>query len=389
MKRLSGPEIRHTVLFALIFSSRMLGLFMIYPVLALYAVTLPGANAVSMGIAMGIYGLSQAIFQLPLGWLSDRYGRKPVVLVGLGVFAIGSLLAAFSHTIMGIIIGRAVQGAGAIGSPVLAWVADTTREVVRTRAMAIIGVTIGLTFGVSLVLGPWLAAMVGLQGLFGITAGAAGVGIVGVMLLAREGMRREYLSEVGEVVGERHRLWRLYSGIFVIHAVLTAIFLVLPLKVREVTGWTEGAWKFYLPVLGLSLLLVAPFFRRAEGGVEQYYFLRRALGILGISIAGLWWASSGWWLGISAVGFFAGFNFLEASLPAMVSRVASARARGLALGGYSCAQFLGLFVGGVLGGYVDNRYSHAGIYGFCISLVIITWCILKMNSRGGVSWREG
>lgn len=351
---MSGAEIKNTMVFSLIFASRMLGLFMIYPVLALYTDTLRGATPLLMGLAMGIYGLSQALFQLPFGWLSDHVGRKPIVLIGLLLFAIGSLIAAFSSSIMGLIMGRAIQGMGAIGSPILAWVADTTRESVRTRAMAIIGVTIGLAFTVSLILGPWIEAHRGLSSLFLLTAGLAVLGIVGVLLFTTHAPPVRFIRK-SEGIWRDKRIWQLYFNIFVLHALLSASFLVLPLKMQMVMGLSEKVWQFYLPVLGLSLFLVMPFLRQADCVHRQNKMMRYAVMLLGGSGSIFLMSEHRGVFAVAVVLFFAAFNFLEASLPAKVSRIVPSEGRGMALGLYSCFQFLGLFVGGIVGGALQSQ----------------------------------
>ena len=375
-----GAEIKNTVLFASIFASRMLGLFMIYPVLSLYADDF-GATPMLMGLAMGIYGLSQALFQLPLGWLSDYFGRKPIVLAGLTLFIIGSLVAAYSDSIVGLIIGRAIQGMGAIGSPILAWVADSTRESVRTRAMAIIGLTIGVTFTLSLILGPWLSAFAGLSGLFIFTAAFALIGLVGVIFFTRHEAPIKYIKIREGLKGDT-ALWGLFFNIFALHALLSATFLVLPLKIQEMTGLSENVWKFYLPVLGLSLILVAPFLRYADGLNRQYTMMQIAIGILGRSGILFLIADHTVALTIGIIGFFAAFNFLEATLPARVSHLAPVEGRGMVLGLYSCFQFLGLFAGGIIGGVLQTT----GI--LLIVLVLVSWGALKLSNGRNKQWPE-
>lgn len=378
VERMLGVEIKNTVVFALVFASRMLGLFMIYPVLALYTNTLSGATPFLIGLALGIYGLSQALFQLPFGWLSDHFGRKPIVLIGLVLFMAGSLVAAFSQSIMGVVVGRSIQGAGAIGSPILAWVADTTREGVRTRAMAIIGVTIGLTFTVSLVLGPWVSAYGGLSSLFLLTAAFAALGIIGVVLLTTHVPPLRFIRK-NETIWRDARLWALYCNIFVLHALLSASFLILPLKIQMITGLGENVWQFYLPVLGLSLFLVLPFLRYADLPLRQYSMMQYAVMILGVSGSIFLFAERTIIFSSGVILFFAAFNFLEASLPARVSRIVSLEGRGMALGMYSCFQFLGLFTGGMIGGVLQSKQNFMQI--ILILLVLVSWGALKLSNR--------
>lgn len=377
---MSGREIKNTIILAWIFACRMLGLFMIYPVLALYTDTLTGATPALIGLAMGIYGLSQALFQLPFGWLSDYFGRKPIILGGLVLFAIGSLVAAFSRSIEGIIVGRAIQGMGAIGSPILAWVADGTRESVRTRAMAIIGVTIGFAFAVSLVLGPWINAKTGLSGLFLLTAGLALLGMILIVLFTKGVPSQRFILDFAffRRITRDPALWGLYSNIFVLHALLSASFLVLPIKIQEMTGLTANVWQFYLPVLGLSLFFVAPMLRYAEEPLRQHRMMQYAMLVLAVACISFLMASNLVVLAIAVTGFFVAFNFMEASLPAMVSRVAPIEGRGTALGFYSCAQFLGLFTGGALGGTLNGSFGVTGVGFVLVILALIGWGALKV-----------
>lgn len=377
---MSGREIKNTIILAWIFACRMLGLFMIYPVLALYTDTLSGATPALIGLAMGIYGLTQALFQLPFGWLSDYFGRKPIILGGLVLFAVGSLMAAFSNSIEGVIVGRAVQGMGAIGSPILAWVADTTRESVRTRAMALIGVTIGLTFALSLVMGPWVNALWSLSGLFFMTAGLAVLGVMIIVLFTQNVPSKRFILDFSFVrrITRDPALWGLYSNIFVLHALLSASFLVLPMKIQEVTGLTGNVWQFYLPVLGLSLFLVAPMLRYAEEPCRQYRLMQYAMLVLAVTTLSFILANNLVILAIGVTGFFVAFNFLEASLPSMVSRVAPEEGRGTALGFYSCSQFLGLFTGGALGGALNGAFGLSGLGAALVGLALIGWGALKI-----------
>lgn len=351
---------------------------MIYPVLALYNDTLLGATPFLMGLAMGIYGLFQAIFQLPFGWLSDRFGRRGIILVGLSLFVIGSLVAAFSNSIEGLILGRAIQGMGAIGSPILAWVADSTRESVRTRAMALIGVTIGLTFALSLVLGPLVSAMGGLSGLFYLTALLASMAAFLIIFFAKSVPSKKMTVDfsVKSILANRS-LWKLYGNIFVLHALLSASFLVLPLKIQEITDLNENVWKFYLPVLGLSLILVAPLLRYAEEPKRQLQLMKYAMLLIAAMVVGFLFADNIVMLAISVSGFFVAFNYLEASLPARVSRVAPEQGRGTALGLYSCSQFLGLFTGGLLGGMLQSKVGLNGVAVGLVGLALLGWTALK------------
>ncbi len=381
-------EIKSTVILALVFASRMLGLFMVLPVLALYAATIPHATPFLIGMAAGIYGLTQALLQLPCGYLSDHFGRKPIIIAGLIVFIVGSLLAAFSSSIWGLVIGRAIQGMGAIGSPILALVADLTRDEVRTRAMAIIGISIGFTFVLAILLGPILDALIGLSGIFLLTAVLAGSGLFLLMLLGPLPKQVKPASK-----GQLHTLlkhpqmWGLSANIFILHAILTAGFLVFPAHIAEVTDLTSSqVWRFYLPVLVASILLVAPLLRYADKGKWQNSLMKTTLIGLGIASVVFVSTSNTIALYVFATIFFTCFNYLEASLPSMVSRVVPKTSKGAALGVYSFSQFLGMFAGGLCGGALVQWIGPWGIGLSCLLLTMLG-CTFISNKRGQ-AWQE-
>jgi len=380
---MSVGEIKSTLILASIFALRMMGLFMVVPVFALYADKIPYATPTLIGLAAGIYGLTQALLQLPYGILSDRFGRKPVIFGGLLLFTLGSILAAFSHSIWGLIVGRAIQGSGAIGSPTLALVTDVTRDTVRTRAMAIIGISIGLTFTVALLLGPWLDAIIGLNGIFIMTAGLAlcGMGLL-CCLPARQGTSLAF-SAPSKGIYKRLDLWLLNSNIFVLHALFIASFQILPLQIETITTLhREQVWKFYLPVLIISLIIVAPFLRRADAPIGHSKHLQYAMLTLGLTVPFFIYATQLSLLAIAVILFFVAFNFLEASLPALVSRTAPAHNKGAALGLYSSAQFLGMFFGGIMGGILLETWGRGAIGIFCTTLAIIGWLTLRGKNHG-------
>lgn len=383
--KMSLGEVKSTLILASIFALRMLGLFMVLPVLALYAQTMPYATPALIGLAAGIYGLTQALFQLPYGMLSDRLGRKPVILGGLSVFAAGSIVAALSTSVWGLIIGRAIQGAGAIGSPIMALAADVTREEVRTRAMAIIGISIGITFTVAILLGPWLDSKIGLSGIFSLTAVLA-VGGMGLLFCMRSQQVFEKASTFSASfrdLTKRSDLWLLNVSIFVLHALFIASFQVLPLQIQTVTGLSGAqVWKFYLPVLVISLLIVAPFLRQADNPLRQKKFMQLAMLGLGITVPAFIYATQLSLLVIAVILFFVAFNFLEACLPALVSRAAPKTSKGAALGIYSSAQFLGMFCGGALGGVVLQTLGSSAIGICCAALAIIGWLTLRGSNHG-------
>jgi MFS family permease len=376
---------------ALIYAFRMLGLFMILPVFSLYANQFDGATPLLTGLAIGIYGLTQGLFQLPFGFLSDRFGRKKIIVIGLLIFAIGSVVAAEADSIYQIIGGRALQGLGAIAAVVMALAADLTREEVRLRVMAFIGMSIGLSFMISMVMGPLLAARYGLSLLFWITAGLALAGIAVVVFITpqprSQGFHRDTqlsLVDVGQI-GKNTELQRLDLGIFVLHLVLSATFVVFPLVLRDSLLVAEALhWKIYLPVFALSVIGMVPLIIIAEK-----FDRTRSMFLLGIAIVliaelGLAAATSYQWVFLMLVLFFTGFNFLEASLPTLVARIAPADMKGTAMGLFSSAQFLGAFSGGVIGGLLLASPSYSSgflvLAGF-LSLWFIVAAFMKTPQR--------
>lgn len=386
LPRMTGSERRAALSLAGIFSLRMLGLFMIYPVFALWARRLPDATAFSIGLALGVYGLTQALFQIPLGFLSDRLGRKRVIATGLLVFAAGSVLAALSHSIDGIILGRLLQGAGAVGSATLALTADLTREQVRTKAMAIIGITIGVSFSLALVVGPVLNRWIGVPGIFWLTAVLALLGI-GVLygLVPRPAVssvhaEAEPVPALFKRVLTNKELLRLDFGIFVQHTILTASFLSVPFVLKHAGVTLHDQWFVYLPVLVVSVICMVPLIILAERGRMKPVFLA-SVATLGASQLLLLLGHGGLPVVIVALlVFFTAFNLLEASLPSLISRVAPAEAKGTALGIYSSSQFFGIFVGGALGGWLQGVWGLSGVFGLCAALAGL-WLLAAIAMR--------
>lgn len=384
-------ERRATLSLAAIFALRMFGLFMIYPVFALYARNLSDATPTRVGLALGIYGLAQALCQMPLGLLSDRIGRKRVIAGGLLIFALGSAVAALSHTVAGIIAGRFLQGAGAVGAAVLALAADLVREERRTRSMAVIGMSIGAAFALALVAGPVLNGLMGVPGMFWLTAllalGAILLLYAAVPVPSRPSIHAdaEALPRLMGRVLRDPELLRLDFGILAQHAILTATFLGVPLLIRQAGISAAHEWQLYLPALLVSVVLMVPMIVQAERHGRMRPLFLVAVAVIGL-VQFLLPAMPGraWVLGIGLALFFAAFNFLEAALPSLISKRAPAEARGTAMGVYSSAQFLGIFLGGVLGGWSQSRFGVAGSFGF--SLVVATLWFLS-NVRGGVGRR--
>ncbi len=385
-------ELKSTLILSLVFALRMLGLFMVLPVLALYAQKIPGATPALIGLAAGIYGFSQALLQLPYGMLSDYFGRRPVIIGGLSVFAIGSIIAGFSSSIGGLILGRAVQGAGAIGSPILALVADVTREEVRTRAMALIGISIGLTFTLAILVGPIFDSYIGLQGIFTLTALLALLGIGLLFFLKPRQTVPSLLSfrEQLRLILQQGQLWALHVSIFMLHAVLIASFLVLPGKIEQITGFaSQAVWRFYLPVLVASLVLVTPLLRFADKGAWQQRLLPIAVLGLGATIVAFMNSSDVTVFTIAVVLFFVAFNYLEASLPSLVSKLAPSASKGSALGMYSCAQFLGMFCGGAFGGAILQQFGTQGVSVSCLLLTGIGWLAIRQFKSNNLGVKHG
>jgi MFS family permease len=365
--RMTSAERRATACLAGVSGLRILGLFIVLPVLALHAETLPGGHDPAMiGIAIGAYGLAQAVLQIPYGWASDRFGRKPAIASGLAVFAAGSFLAAWAPTLAWLVAGRALQGAGAVSAAVMALAADLTRDEVRTRTMAAIGITIGASFAGSLVAGPALAGAIGVPGIFVLT------GVLGSCAIAvvRWGVPDPPPSELhsGDRASRRRiianpQLLRLDFGVFVLHAILAALFLQFPFALRDAGIAPARHWAVYLPVLVVAVAIVLPLFRAVDRPGRGRAVLAAAIGTLVVSLAIL--AAAGSSLPALVAGlavFFAAFTLLEAWLPSMVSRFAPRAARGTAIGVYSGMQFLGMFAGAASGGLILKHWGPAAVY---------------------------
>jgi MFS family permease len=386
-------ERRATLGLSLIFALRMLGLFMILPVFALYAGDLKGVTPQTLGLALGIYGLSQALLQLPFGLISDRLGRKPVIIAGLLVFAAGSVLAAQAHDIYWVIAGRALQGAGAIGAVINALLADLTREQVRTTAMALLGISIGACFLLAMVLGPLLNAWISVPGIFWLTA-AMGLMGIGVLLLWVPAAPPVTLSdephswrELARVLSSTELL-RLDGGIFILHAILTSLFVAVPLALRDAGLDGQHHWQVYLPVMLLSIGLLLPLLKQSEGPGQLKPVFLACILLLGLAQLGFAFLPHGqWMLGVLLLVFFTGFNLLEAMLPSLISRQAPAGHRGAAMGVYSSLQFLGTFCGGALGGLVLGRTGVTGVFLLSAGLAL-AWLGLAMAMRPQETGRE-
>ncbi len=378
---MTPTERRASGALASIFALRMLGLFLVLPVFALEARKYPGGDDPALvGMAMGIYGLTQGLLQIPFGVASDRLGRKRVIIFGLLVFALGSLMAGNADTLAGLLVGRALQGAGAVSAAVTALLADLTRDNVRTKAMALVGASIGLMFALSLVLSPLIAAQMGLSGLFVLTAVLAVMGIAVVVWLvpaepevhkdaARGGLRQVLSSPA---------LLRLNIGVFLLHAVQLAMWVAIPAFLVQAGLGKDDHWHIYLPAVLGSFAVMGVVFPLERRGFLRAVFLS-AIAVIALVQVALLWVSSGapsvtclaWLL----FAFFCGFNVLEATQPSLVSRIAPASSRGAAMGVYNTLQSLGFFAGGVMGGQLVKSYGTQGLFLTCAAFMLL-WLVV-------------
>ncbi|WP_416138284.1 MFS transporter [Halomonas sp. HK25] len=389
MRKVSGlllPSERRAITgLASLYATRMLGLFMVLPVLALYADDLAGATPLLVGLALGVYGLTQALLQIPFGALSDRLGRKPVIAFGLVLFMIGSLVAANAESISGVIFGRCLQGSGAVAAAIMALLADQTREQVRTAAMATIGLSIGVAFAVAMVLGPWLAAGFGLSAVFWFTAALATLGLLVLWKLVPPAPRRLQHRDVGIARSQlaatlgRHDLLRLDLSIFALHLILMAIFVAVPFRLLEAGIAVERHGLTYLGVMLLAFAGMVPLVILAEKRRQMKAMCLLAIGAITLSLGGLAGLDGSLW-GLLAwlLLFFIAFNLLEATLPSMLSKLAPAGAKGTAMGVYSTSQFLGAFLGGVLGGFLAQQWGLAAVFIGC-GLLGLVWLALMAS----------
>jgi len=371
---------------ATVFAARMLGLFLVLPVFALEAARYPGGGDPALvGLAMGIYGLTQGLLQIPFGMASDRFGRKRVIVIGLLVFAAGSFVAAAADSLAWLVVGRALQGAGAVSAAVTALLADQTRDAVRTKAMALVGASIGLMFALSLVVAPLLAARIGLGGLFALT-GLLALACIAVVLWwtppapaqqknAPRGRLAEVLSHPG--------LLRLDVGVFVLHAVQLAMWVAVPALLVQAGLDKAAHWKVYLPgVLASFVVMGATVFPLERRGYLRAVFLV-AIGLVAVVQVGLLLVAPQ--PGVASLAlllfvFFCGFNVLEATQPSIASRIAPPHARGAALGVYNTLQSLGFFAGGAVGGWLAKNVGMQGLFAACAGLMFL-WLAVAWPMR--------
>jgi MFS family permease len=385
--RMTRTEIRASMSLASIFALRMLGLFLILPVFSVHAKTLPGGdNTTLVGLALGIYGLTQSFGQIPFGAASDKYGRKRIIIIGLILFAAGSLIAAAATDIVWVIVGRAVQGAGAISAAVTAFIADTTREEHRTKAMAMVGGSIGLTFAGSLVAAPLLYSLIGMEGIFLLIGGLSLLAILVVLFIVPDApaLTPERVP-FGKIL-KNSELMRLNYGVFALHVTQMAMFVVIPSALIEYAGVPlPSHWKIYLPVVLASFVLMLPpvFIGEKRGKMKQVFVA--AIVLLLLVQIGMWLvlsqpAAHGFTLVALLLVFFIAFNILEASQPSLVSRIAPGAARGAALGVYNTLQALGLFCGGALGGWLTQHVGTSSVFVLGAGLTVV-WLIIAANMK--------
>jgi MFS family permease len=375
-------ELRSALSLAGIFALRMLGLFLILPVFSMHAKGLSGGDqATLVGLALGIYGFVQACLHIPLGMLSDRYGRRPIVVIGLILFVLGAFVAASHDDLVWITVGRAIQGAGAVSAAVTAWLADLTREETRTRAMAMVGGSIALTFALSLVLASPLHESIGLDGMFYLMA-VLGIGAILIALFIvpeqDKASQTPFTAKFSEVFFNKD-LFRLNVGVLVLHAVQIALFLTLPRLLVKADLPLVAHWHLYLPAVLISFVCMAPIIMVSERRKRMKpAFL---FGIASMMVAQLMMASLGSLSGLAlaVLIYFIGFNILEAMQPSLVSRWAS-NAKGTALGIYNTTQSAGLFLGGLLGGWILQNMGEAAVF-YIGAALIFSWLIIALTMR--------
>jgi MFS family permease len=387
-EKMTPLELRATVALASVFALRMFGMFSILPVLAIYAQSLPGGTPLLVGIALGIDGLAQAFLQIPFGLLSDRYGRKRMIYIGLILFALGSFVAASADSISIIILGRLIQGTGAIAAAIIALLADVTREEHRSKSMAMIGMSIGVTFGASMVLGPMLSHRIGISGIFALTGvlALAAMAVIRFIVPTPQISRphADAITAPSQILSilKNTELQRLDFGIFSLHAAMRGLFVVVPLLLLNVGHLPVSEhWKVYLPVMAISFLAVIPAIIIAETRDKMKPVFCSAVGLMVFATLLMTVMVDNFKGIVTALFlFFLAFNLLEATLPSLISKIAPAASKGTAIGVYNSFQFMGLFLGGAVGGFLAQHASYAAVFAFASGLGIV-WLLLALSMR--------
>ena len=388
---MSATELKAALSLALVFFLRMLPLFIILPILSLTESTYMYATPQLLGLALGIYGLTQAILQIPFGMLSDRWGRKPIIVLGLIIFGIGSLIAAMADSIYGLLIGRALQGAGAVAAAIMALAADLTEEESRTKIMAFIGISIGAAFSIAFILGPILYEYIGIDGIFFLSTCFSIIAIIVLLTMvpnpAKKNERTNKLSSINvKTVIFNPSLIKLNISIFSSHLILLANFVVIPITLKEAIQIEPAIhWQVYLTAIFLSLFIMVPFMVFGERLNKEKLFLRFSIILIMLSQIGLALFELSFNLVVLfLILFFGAFNYLEALLPSMVSKTTHQKTKGTALGVYSTSQFIGIFMGGLIGGFFFQHFGLASVHVICLFMPFFWICLIvvlyKMES---------
>jgi len=389
IEKMPPSELKASISLASIYGLRMLGMFLILPIFAIYATHYEGGNnSMLVGAALGAYGLTQALFQLPFGMASDKFGRKNIIYIGLVMLVIGSIIAAMATDIVTVILGRAIQGAGAVSAAVTALLADLTREENRTKAMAMIGATIGVTFAVSLVLGPAMAHWAGIAGIFWLTAALAVLAILVIKFVVPNPIASHFHSDTSAAparlkgVLKNAQLLRLNYGIFALHAAQMAMFIVVPFAIQNTSSLdVNHHWQVYLPILLGSFVLMIPAIVVGEKrSLLKPVFIGAVALMLVAQICFASLITSFWGIVFSLFAYFVAFNILEASLPSLISKLAPAVAKGTAMGVYNTSQSLGVAVGGLVGGYLAHHFNYSVVFAFCAALMGV-WLLLTFSMK--------
>tara|TARA_B100001758_G_scaffold144748_1_gene124716 strand:- start:8228 stop:9427 length:1200 start_codon:yes stop_codon:yes gene_type:complete len=385
---MSATELKAALSLALVFFLRMLPLFIILPILSLTESTYMYATPQLLGLALGIYGLTQAILQIPFGMLSDRWGRKPIIVLGLIIFGIGSLIAAMADSIYGLLIGRALQGAGAVAAAIMALAADLTEEESRTKIMAFIGISIGAAFSIAFILGPILYEYIGIDGIFFLSTCFSIIAIIVLLTMvpnpAKKNERANKLSSINvKRVIFNPSLIKLNISIFSSHLILMANFVVIPITLKEAIQIEPAIhWQVYLTAIFLSLFIMVPFMVFGERLNKEKLFLRFSIILIMLSQIGLALFELSFNLVVLfLILFFGAFNYLEALLPSMVSKTTHQKTKGTALGVYSTSQFIGIFMGGLIGGFFFQHFGLASVHVICLFMTFFWICLIVVLSK--------